>query len=264
MPLDRIALGAGSRTSLLRRLCSPFFRPTVCLFCLGPLHSVRASTSRVCTGCQDNLPHPAPHACVQCAAAVDAPGLCGQCIAVPPAFDAAVAACAYAFPVSQVISQFKYGSRLSHAGWMADALAASVRSVGAANEIDWILPLPLSRTRIAERGFNQSALIAEGVARQLDIPLHRDELLRVRDTLPQVGLDHDARWKNLKGAFESDHRVAGQRIAVVDDVMTTGATLDAAAKALKKAGAARVVAWVVARAEHRTGKVAPVEEFPHV
>ena len=252
------------RNSPLRRLFSPFLRPSACLICLGPMHSVAASASRVCAGCEADLPHPAPYACAQCAAAVDTPGLCGQCIAAPPAFDAAVAACAYAFPVAQVISQFKYGSRLAYAGWMAEALAASVRSVGAAKGIDWILPLPLSRARIAERGFNQSALIAEGIARELNLPLHRDELLRIRDTVPQVGLDHDARWKNLKGAFESDHRVAGQRVAVIDDVMTTGATLDAAARALKKSGAVRVVAWVVARADHRTGKVAQVEGSPHV
>ncbi len=175
-----------------------------------------------------------------------------------------MAACVFAFPVSPVISQFKYGSRLAYAGWMADALATAVQSAGADRDVDWILPLPLSRARIAERGFNQSALIAEGVARQLQLPLHRDELLRVRHTAPQVGLDIKSRWKNLKGAFEADHLVTDQRIAVIDDVMTTGATLDAAARALKQSGAARVVAWVVARADRRTAQSASTERTLHV
>ncbi len=223
-----------------------------CLLCLAPIRGKVEAGAQVCADCDAELPRPAPHACRQCAASLDAPGVCGTCLADPPAFDAAVAACRYAFPVSPVISQFKYGARLALAGWLADVLARAVRQRGELG-VDWMLPLPLSRERLAERGFNQSALIAAGVSRRVGLPLHRNELLRVRHTAPQASLDHDERKRNVRGAFDiaADAAIADQRIALVDDVMTTGATLDAAAQALKKAGAARVEVWVVARADRR-------------
>jgi predicted amidophosphoribosyltransferase len=135
-----------------------------CLFCLAALQrdspaGANSAGAHVCAACAADLPRPAPHACLQCAASINTPGRCGACLADPPAFDAAVAACVYAFPVSPVISQLKYGSRLALAGWMADALAEAVTQRGRI-DVDWLLPLPLSRERIAERGFNQAALIA--------------------------------------------------------------------------------------------------------
>lgn len=236
-----------------------------CLFCLAALRHEDSASAHVCRGCAADLPRPAPHACVQCAASIQTPGRCGACLADPPSFDAAVAACVYAFPVSPVISQLKYGSRLALAGWMADVLAEAVSRRGPV-EVDWLLPVPLSRERLGERGFNQAALIAAAVARRLAIPLRRDELLRVRDTAPQASLDHDERWRNVRGAFDvaPDARLSGQRVALIDDVMTTGATLDAAARALKQAGAARVEAWVVARADRRDGAMTQADGVLHV
>lgn len=248
-----------------RRLFAGVMRQPACLFCLSALHGVPASGVHLCAGCEADLPRPAPHACRQCAASITAPGVCGECLADAPAFDAAVAACVYGFPVSQVISQFKYGARLAMAGWMAAALAEAVKARGRV-EVDWVLPLPLSRERITERGFNQAALIAAGVARQLKLPLHRDELLRVRNTAPQASLGHEERWRNVRGAFEvaPSAGIAEQRIALIDDVMTTGATLDAAARALKRAGAARVEAWVVARADRHRAAVTQGDEAARV
>jgi ComF family protein len=109
--------------------------------------------------------------------------------------------------------------------------------------------LPLARKRLAERGFNQSALLAELAAKELGIGYAPHGLLKVRDTPPQAGLDRAARLKNVRGAFDCGESLAGLRIALVDDVMTTGATLSEAAKVLKKAGASFVSAWVVARAD---------------
>lgn len=252
-----------------RVTASPAFarlrRRPECLFCLTSLASDQGLGAHLCSACDAELPRPSPHACRQCAASIEALGVCGECMAKPPAFDAAVAACVYAFPVSPVISQLKYGSRLALSGWMIDALVAAVRARGDIG-VDWVLPLPLSRERIAERGFNQAALIAAGVARQLALPLHRDELLRVRHTAPQASLDHDERWRNVRGAFDvaAHAAITGQRIALIDDVMTTGATLDAAAKALKKAGAAQVEAWVVARADRRRHVVTQREALHNV
>ena len=102
--------------------------------------------------------------------------------------------------------------------------------------------------RLAERGFNQSALLAESLARAMQIDFATHGLLKIRDTLPQAGLNRAARLKNVRGAFDCARSLAGRHVALVDDVMTTGATLSEAAKALKKAGAASVSAWVLARA----------------
>jgi ComF family protein len=250
-----------SKSTLWRRLLAGGLRQSDCILCLAPLRDRSDAGGHICAACTADMPLSEPYACTQCAASITSPGLCGSCLSDPPAFDAAVAACTYAFPVSQVISQFKYGSRLALAGWMAEALAGAVTRRNAGPGVDWILPLPLSRERILERGFNQAALIAAGVARRLSLPLHRDELLRVRNTTPQASLDHDARWRNVKGAFEVavDASIAGQRIALVDDVMTTGATMDAAARALRKAGATRVEAWVVARADLRLAARTQIE-----
>jgi predicted amidophosphoribosyltransferase len=107
--------------------------------------------------------------------------------------------------------------------------------------------MPLGHARLAERGFNQALEIARRVARRSAVPLAIGLARRVRDTAPQTGLPHDARAANVRGAFECDAAVDGRAIAVVDDVMTTGATLDELARTLKRAGAARVENWVVAR-----------------
>ncbi len=107
--------------------------------------------------------------------------------------------------------------------------------------------MPLHPERLRERGFNQAVEIARPLARTLEIPLLLEAAQRVRNTPAQVGLPHDARLKNIKGAFVCDERVAGKRIALLDDVMTTGASLDELARAVLAAGAIEVEAWVVAR-----------------
>jgi ComF family protein len=113
---------------------------------------------------------------------------------------------------------------------------------------DVIIPMPLAKKRLATRGFNQSALLARGIGRRLHIKVESHGLLRVRETPPQAGLNRAARLENMKGAFDCAQNLAGLRIALVDDVMTTGATMSDAARALKKQGAATVDAWAIARA----------------
>jgi ComF family protein len=110
-----------------------------------------------------------------------------------------------------------------------------------------VLPLPLARGRLAERGFNPAALLARELASSFGLALEPGALQRTRETRPQSGLDHDARVRNVRGAFASAPVVAGRHVALVDDVMTTGATLSAAAEALKRAGARQVDVWALAR-----------------
>ncbi len=108
--------------------------------------------------------------------------------------------------------------------------------------------MPLHPMRIRERGFNHASEIARMLARQLDLPLDLDSCRRIRDTPPQMGLKHDARRRNVRGAFACSDKVRGQQIALIDDVMTTGTSLDELAATLKRAGAREVSCWVVARA----------------
>jgi ComF family protein len=168
--------------------------------------------------------------------------LCGACLAASPAFDATRAAFEYVFPVDALIQAFKYRHRLSLGVFFTAALAALPMG-----EVDLIVPMPLHPRRLARRGFNQAVEIARPLARAMGCALELSAVARVRDTPAQASLDHDARLTNLRGAFACNRRFDGARVAVVDDVMTTGASLDALARCLKASGAAWVENWVLAR-----------------
>ncbi len=175
-----------------------------------------------------------------------------------PAFDETIAAFRYGFPLDGLMQSFKFSENLALTDLFVGALLATVRKHTSATQgklPDRVIPLPLARKRLAERGFNQSAVLAAQVSRQLGLPYAPHGLLKIRDTPPQAGLDREARLENVRGAFDCGESLAGQHIAVVDDVMTTGATLSEAAKVLKKAGAVFVSAWVVARADRLTAHV---------
>jgi ComF family protein len=198
----------------------------------------------------------------RCAAHASAGQLCGACLAEAPAFDETVAAFGYAFPLDRLLQSYKFNENLSLTAMFSAALLAAVRQHHTQPEStlpDRVIALPLARKRLAERGFNQSALLAELVAKELGIGYAPYGLLKVRDTPPQAGLDRAARLKNVRGAFDCGESLAGLRIALVDDVMTTGATLSEAAKLLKKAGASFVSAWVVARADSAGAHVPAVD-----
>lgn len=200
----------------------------------------------LCECCQESLPRPARQGCVRCAAHASA-AWCGACLADTPHFDDTVAAFAYAFPLDRLVQSFKFGEKLALERFLATSLATAVTRRG--HRPDLVVPLPLSRERLAERGFNQSALIAARVARLTGVHYSLSTLARLRHTAPQSGLKRQARLANVRGAFAARGELAGRSVAVVDDVMTTGATLSEAARALKRAGALRVSAWVLARAD---------------
>ena len=173
--------------------------------------------------------------------------MCGRCQSHPPAFDGTVSAWPYRFPVDEVIQAFKYGERLGLAEFLVDALSARIACASEGNRVDLVLPMPLHPVRLSQRGFNQAAEIARPLARRLKLPLALQALHRVRDTPTQAGLSLKARRLNIRRAFLCSQDLSGLTVAVVDDVMTTGATLSEAAAELKRAGATRVFNWVVAR-----------------
>jgi ComF family protein len=213
--------------------------PPACLLC-----GATTTAAPLCGGCHADLPwHSQPH-CPQCAIPTPAGQLCGACLRHPPAFDRSVAALAYAFPLDRMIPRLKYHGQLAIAPALGACLA---RVVETAPRPDRLVPMPLHPRRIRERGFNHASEIARDVARRLGLPLDATSCQRVRDTPPQMGLKHDARRRNVRGAFACSGDIRGQHVALIDDVMTTGTSLDELAATLKRAGAREVSCWVAAR-----------------
>jgi ComF family protein len=212
--------------------------PQDCVLC-----GTVAGDALLCAACNNELPRPPASVCPVCAEASPNGGICGSCLSTPPRFDATFAALRYSFPADRLVHALKYQWRVAMADFFAQAMLAGPRPDG-----DLIMPLPLHPVRLAERGFNQSVEIARPLARALRLDLNSDGCLRSRDTTPQASLPWNERRKNIRGAFECRIDLTGKVVIVVDDVMTTGATLDEFARTLKAHGATRVINWVAVRA----------------
>jgi ComF family protein len=212
--------------------------PQRCELCAAP-----SGALLLCSACLQSLPRLGP-ACPVCALPTPGGEVCGRCLTDPPPFAATLAAFAYAFPIDRLMHAFKYHGRLALAEWAAGAILAEHRR---AITPDRLVALPLSRERQRERGYNQAYEIARAVARELRSPLIRRGIRRDRASPPQAALPWSERAKNVRGAFVCELDLAGMTVAVIDDVMTTGASLAELAKTLKAAGATRVENWVVAR-----------------
>jgi ComF family protein len=217
--------------------------PQRCELCAGV-----SGTDLVCQACMRDLPW-LSIGCPVCAVPTSGGSVCGQCLNEPPAFDATIAAFSYAFPIDRLIHALKYQGRLALAEWCADAILARRDRIGAGTGSRplRLLALPLAVERQRERGYNQAFEIARVIGARIGLPPLVRGFTRVRATPPQAALPWTERAKNVRGAFECELDLTGLTIAVVDDVMTTGASLAEAAKVLKTSGAAAVENWVVAR-----------------
>jgi ComF family protein len=230
-------------TRAARRLTNLVFGGT-CLLCRGRADGARGE-GLLCTACERDLPRlTRSELCPRCALPSAGGAICGACLAHPPGFDATVAALAYQFPADVLIRALKFDGKLAIAPLLGRALA---RRVAGTPPVDAVLPVPLSQARLRERGFNQSMEIGRALARTSGLRLEPGLCRRTRDTPAQVDLSPAQRARNVRGAFRCTRALAGITIAVIDDVMTTGATLEEIAGVLKKAGASRVVNWVAAR-----------------
>jgi ComF family protein len=205
----------------------------------------------VCAGCSMDFFAAEARRCERCAlritAAADGPAICARCLREPPRFESTIALGDYAPPLDGLITALKFGHRLELARVLGRLLA---RRLGAQARLDpgtLLLAVPLAFERQAERGFNQAREIARVMARALRLDLRAELLLRVRHAPPQESLGLDARRRNVRGAFAVTGGVRERAVVVVDDVMTSGATLDEVAGALKAAGARLVMNAVVAR-----------------
>ncbi|MGP4844655.1 ComF family protein [Marinobacter sp. 1Y8] len=233
-------------STMVNRLVNKFSRVnSLCVGCLAI-----APTNGLCPACIVSLPvNSSP--CKRCGLPLSAitknqnHTLCGPCIANPPAFDRVIAPWVYGFPVNAAISRFKYSSQRSLGRPFAIALANTIRSRDTALP-EALVPVPMEPGKLRKRGFNQAEEIAIWLSEQLDVPVFGGGLERTRRSDAQSGLDRKRRLTNLKGAFAVKRRVP-DHIALVDDVMTTGATVEELSRLLRRHGAKRIDVWVIAR-----------------
>jgi len=219
-----------------------FLIPQRCLLCAAP-----AMAKPLCEECFDTLPQLTSNRCPQCATPTAQGEVCGACIANEPGFTSVSAPWVYGWPVVPLIRQFKYAGNLALAKLLAGALCNAARI-----RVDVILPMPLAPARLRSRGFNQALELARHAGVITKTRVAANACRRVRDSAPQAMLPWRERAKNIRGAFVCDHDLAGLRVAVVDDVITTGATLNEIAHTLRKAGAVEVHGWMAARTlKHR-------------
>jgi ComF family protein len=208
------------------------------------------SAQRLCADCTSRYAPLRPR-CRQCAIPVpDGVARCGACITEPPPFAACVAASDYAFPWSGLIAALKFRQAVDLVPALSQRLAEAVRAApGLPPRPDGVLPVPLFPTRLRERGMNQAWELARHAARLLGLPARSRLLERVIDTPHLADLARDERARRIRGAFHAPRpdEVQGRRLALVDDVLTTGATAAEAARTLLSAGALEVQVWVLAR-----------------
>jgi ComF family protein len=224
--------------------------PPICHIC----HSFIPDAGRlhICPSCQDHLPLVSSPLCSLCGIPFAGTGnnhRCGACLTHPPHFDAARAGFLYEGAIRDLIHSFKYNQRTQLRYPLALLAMEGVNRVVTDHKPHLIVPVPLHRSRLRQRGFNQAVLLGRVISQQLSLPMLPDAMIRTRRTEPQIELSATERRMNVKGAFTVGRTdsVAGMRILLLDDVMTTGSTMDECARELKKAGAEAVIAATIAR-----------------
>ena len=228
-----------------------FLLPARCILCAG---AGREPALDLCADCEADLPWVAA-ACSRCGLPVDDPTLPGTTTGCARCRDRALpyrrchAGFRYEFPLSELVHGLKYDGALANARVLGTLLAGGLAQQPVRREVDLLVPMPLHTARLVARGFNQSLEIARFTATALRMELDARALHRCRETAPQVGLAREARADNVRGAFAAvESKVAGRAVALLDDVVTTGATVVEASRALLIAGARAVDIWCVARA----------------
>ena len=229
--------------------------PELCFICSAP--TVRQQDCGVCRRCWEKCLrlNILPPWCPSCGLPFQGfeqgiTHLCSRCILDPPPYSGARSFGYYAAELSRTIQELKFRGRKNLVGLLAPLLAGTFVETWKREEFDFLVPIPLHPKRRRMRGFNQAALLSRKLSQLIAVPCCDGALRRVRDTAPQVGLSDSERLRNVRSAFQCRDQsiVTGKRLLLIDDVMTTGATLASAAAALVSAGAARVSALTLARA----------------
>ena len=240
---------------LAKKLLSNLF-PSRCLLCQKTVHPQAGNTAiEICLDCFEGLPRNHT-SCVQCALplADDMPDnvLCGRCIKKTPAYDYVYSPLLYEGDVIRLMHQLKFNEKITFARTFGEILFQLLKlEPSQENNPDCLLPVPLHSSRLRQRGFNQSIELARVLSKKLNIAIEYDAVTRSRSTTSQMGLDAKARRKNIKGAFSMVKKLKAKHVLIVDDVMTTGSTVDELAKILKRNGVERVGVLSFARAPVR-------------
>lgn len=220
-----------------------------CLLCA----SHHGSEQGLCEACFASLPwHSAPQ-CPQCGLHTQDNSICGHCLRSPPDFDVTHTLLTYNFPADRLLQHYKYRNSLHLAQTFATLFFEKHASknltfkYSQSHKIDLIIPMPMHHMRLKERGFNQALEIARILSKKTQIKLDYTSCKRSKHTPPQASLPLKERIKNIRGVFHCQQNMHGLNIAIIDDVMTTGASLNELAKTLKQAGASHVECWAIAR-----------------
>jgi ComF family protein len=185
-------------------------------------------------------------ACNRCALPMTEPGICPDCQQHAPRFDRAWAAFRLQAPIHHGVHALKYHADFAQARLLGELMSSRLRARGETLP-GLLIPVPLHRLRLMRRGYNQAVEIARVIAKRCGIALELDGARRVRATDDQIGQSRAARRRNMRGAFELRTDLGGAQVALVDDVMTTGATFESLARACRSAGAAKIEVWAAAR-----------------
>ena len=230
--------------SLVERCSDTLLAPS-CVLC-----GIEAAGARLCTDCA-NLLERNDSACARCAEPLPLPTpLCGKCLRRLPAFDAAWAGYLYRAPFDHLVQRLKFNNALAVGRALLPDWSAALRAHLAARPEpppEALIPIPLHRSRLRQRGYNQALELSRDLGSQMQLPVLHAALSRVRATAPMPGLDLTTRRRNVRGAFAAGSAQLPSRVALIDDVMTSGATLNEAAKVLKRAGVEWVEVWVLSR-----------------
>jgi ComF family protein len=223
-----------------------WFMPPICILC----HQPAGRLQDLCHPCQNDLPI-LPQTCPRCAKTfIQTTLTCGACLKRPPPYDAAHALFSYQTPITKLIMELKFQDALLNAKILGERMAEAIQH-------NWylkkplpsiIIPMPLHKKRLQERGFNQSLEIARPIAKHLKIPLDTTSCQRIKATAAQAMLPAKKRKHNIQNAFTVTGDLRGRHIALLDDVSTTGFSMTELAKTCKKAGASQIDVWFCARA----------------
>ena len=223
-----------------------FAFPRHCLLCKTP----SLGSELLCLACTQDLPYHQGKQCRQCAVLIDqsATDFCGHCLAKPPAFDQTHALFSYQDPIPHFVMSLKFGQRLVYGELLGKLFAAKIQNDPLIKLPECLIPIPLHLQRLRERGYNQALCITKTLGKSLELPIASKLVERDKQTQPQSNLRLKERLVNVRNAFSLHKKADFSHVAIVDDVMTTGQTVNEVAKCLKKGGVARVDAWCVARA----------------